>query len=138
MIYRRAIVATVLTVTFTARIALAGFAPGAGVAQPTLLRISGYVGGAPPDAKTLGAVTLGIDHTVVTFALRAVQSAGGELTEGRAALRQTELYNPNLLVVGPPALLQQISTAPPHAQLTIFGYLNGNSRRLMVVQVDTQ
>jgi len=135
---KRAIVAILLTLTFSARIVSAGFGEGAGVAQPTFLRLSGYVGGAPPDAKTLGTVTLGIDRTVVKLDLTAVQSAGGSLTEGRAALRQTELYNPNLLLVGPPAVLQTISTAPPHTQLTIFGYLNGNSQRLMVVQVDTQ
>ena len=115
----------------------AGFGPGAGVSQPTLLRLTVFVGTAPPGERTLGPITLGIDHTVATFEIAAVQTVGGSLTEGRAALRHVELYRPNLLLVGDLALLRSISEAPPHTKLTVFGYFSGNSRRLIVVQVDT-
>jgi hypothetical protein len=115
--------------------ARAGFNSGAGVGEPTLLRLTGFIGAPPPGATTLGTVTLGVDHTVATFHLAAVQTLNGALTEGRAALRQTELYNPNLLLAGKADLLRRITSEPPQTKLTLFGYLSG-TRRLVVVQVD--
>src|SRR5512136_2903381 len=73
------------------------FGGSAGVPQPLLLRISGFVGRAPQGTPSLGSLTLGVDHRVVTLDLSGVQTLNGPLTEGPAALRQYDLYTPNLL-----------------------------------------
>ncbi len=111
------------------------FGPGAGTPQPTLLRLIGFVGSAPDGVETLGSVTVRVDHTMATLALAEVQMLNGPLTEGRAALRQTELYTPNLVLIGSRVLLTNIREAPEHARITVFGYLSGNARRLFVVEV---
>jgi hypothetical protein len=109
---------------------------GAGVPQPPLLRLTGFVGSAPDGVTTLGSVTLGFDQTVATLALAEVQTLNGSLTEGLSALRQYDLYSPNMLLVGDRALLQRISDAPPRARITLYGYVRGTDR-LFVVEVQT-
>lgn len=109
---------------------------GAGVLQPLLMRISGFVGGAPEGTPSLGTFTLGVDDRVVTLDLSAVQTLNGPLTEGPAALRQFDLFSPNLLVVGDPEILRTLSDAAPHTQVTLFGYVHPGARRMFVVQVD--
>ena len=109
---------------------------GAGVPQPMLLRISGFVGGAPQGALSLGTFTFGVDDKVVAVDLSAVQTLNGPLTEGPAALRQFDLYSPNLLLIGEPDVLRNLTDAAPHAQVTLFGYLHQGARRMFVVQVD--
>lgn len=115
---------------------LPGGAGGAGIPQPPLLRLIGFVGSAPAGMKTLGPITLGIDRSVKTLDLTEVQMLNGPLTEGRAALRQSELYNPNLELIGDRGLLRRISAAADHTKLTLFGYLRSSGRRLLVVQVN--
>ena len=109
---------------------------GAGVLQPLLMRISGFVDSAPAGAPSLGPFTLGVDDTVVLLDLSAVQTLNGPLTEGPAALRQFDLYNPNLLVVGDPGILRNLTGASPHTQVTLFGYVHPGARRMFVVEVD--
>ena len=109
---------------------------GAGVPQPMLLRISGFVGGAPRGELSLGTFTLGFDDRVIALDLSAVQTLNGPLTEGPAALRQFDLYSPNLLLVGDPDILRKLADAAPHAQITLFGYLHQGARRMFVVQID--
>jgi hypothetical protein len=110
---------------------------GAVVLQPLLLRISGFAGSAPAGIPTLGTFTFGVGNKVVTLDLSAVQTLNGPLTEGPAALRDFELYTPNLLVVGDPALLRSLSDAAPHTQITLFGYVHTGARRMYVVQMET-
>lgn len=110
---------------------------GPAVLQPLLLRISGFAGGAPAGITTLGTFTFGVDNQVVTLDLSAVQTLNGPLTEGPAALRDFELYSPNLLIVGDPALLRRFADAPPHTQITLFGYVRSGARRMYVVQMET-
>ncbi|HVO24690.1 MAG TPA: hypothetical protein VMW56_13780 [Candidatus Margulisiibacteriota bacterium] len=109
---------------------------GAGVPQPMLLRISGFVGGAPRGTLSLGTFTFGFDDRVIALDLSGVQTLNGPLTEGPAALRQFDLYSPNLLLVGDPDILRKLADAAPHAQITLFGYLHQGARRMFVVQVD--
>jgi len=109
---------------------------GAGVPQPLLLRISGFVGGAPRGTLSLGTFTFGFDDRVIALDLSGVQTLNGPLTEGPAALRQFDLYSPNLLLVGDPDILRKLADAAPHAQITLFGYLHQGARRMFVVQVD--
>ena len=113
------------------------FGGSAGVPQPLLLRISGFVGGAPQGTPSLGSFTLGVDHRVVTLDLSAVQTLNGPLTEGPAALRQYDLYTPNLLLVGDSNLLRQLTDAMPHAPITLFGYVHPGARRMFVVHIET-
>jgi hypothetical protein len=108
---------------------------GAGVPQPLLLRISGFVDGAPEGTLSLGPFALGVGQAVVTLDLSGVQTLNGPLTEGPAALRQFELYTPNLLVVGEPKVLRSLMDAVPHAQITLFGYVHQGARRMFVVDV---
>ena len=115
----------------------ANTAPAEHVPEPILLRFTGFVASAPEGEKTLGTLTLGIDHAVTTVELAAVQMLNGPLTEGPAALRAFELYNPNLLCVGSRKLLDSIRAAPPRRQITVFGYLRG-PRRLLVVEVQPE
>ncbi len=110
--------------------------PGAGLPQPLLLRITAFVNAAPPGEQTLGPLTVGLDHTVETLELIAVQMLNGPLTEGRSALREYSLYHPNLLLIGTAEILKQISSAPAQAKLTVFGYIRPGSNRMLVVQVD--
>lgn len=110
---------------------------GAGVLQPLLLRISGFTGGAPAGTPTLGTFTLGVDKTVVTLDLSGVQTLNGPLTEGPAALRQFDLYTPNLLLVGERAVLRSLTDAAPHTPITLFGYVHPGARRMFVVQIET-
>ena len=112
------------------------FSSGAGAPQPMLLRISGFVGGAPRGTPSLGSFTLGVDDKVIPLDLSGVQTLNGPLTEGPAALRQFDLYHPNLLLVGNPDILRKLADAAPHAQITLFGYLHQGARRMFVVQVD--
>ena len=72
----------------------------------------------------------------MTLDLSAVQTLNGPLTEGPAALRQFDLFSPNLLLVGEPAILRSLADATPHAQVTLFGYLHQGARRMFVVQVE--
>ncbi len=123
-----------LLVAFPARGETLG--SGAGVLAPLLMRISGFVDGAPAHAQSLGAFTLGVDDTVVELELSAVQTLNGPLTEGPAALRQFDLFNPNLLVVGDSEILRKLTDAPPHTQVTLFGYVHPGARRMFVVEVD--
>jgi hypothetical protein len=109
---------------------------GAGVPQPTLLRISGFVDGAPSGTLSLGTLTFGVDDKVIALDLSGVQTLNGPLTEGPAALRQFDLYSPNLLLIGNPDILRKLADATPHAQITLFGYLHQGARRMFVVQVD--
>jgi len=111
------------------------FGAGAGVPQPTLLRITGFIGSAPEGVSTLGPVTLGLGNTVATLDVVDVQLLNGPLTEGRSALRHVELYTPNLRLVGAAAVLDGIRQAAPQAKITVFGYLNNGARRLIVVEV---
>src|SRR5262249_18517489 len=108
---------------------------GSAVPQPTLLRLTGFVGAAPAGVTTLCSVTLGIDDRVTTLDLSAVQTLNGSLTEGPASLRQFELFSPNILLVGEAALLRGITEAPAHAKLVVFGYTRPGARRMMVVDV---
>jgi len=110
---------------------------GAGPPMPILLRISGFVSSAPAGSQLLGPLTLGVDQAIVTLQLTGVQTLNGPLTEGRAALRQFDLYSPNLLLVGDPKLLAMVRQAPPGTQLTIFGYHHGGDRRLILSNVET-
>ena len=109
---------------------------GAGVLQPLLFRISGFVGGAPPGIPTLGPFTFGVDHSVVALDLSGVQTLNGPLTEGPAALRQFDLYSPNLLLVGEQDVLRNLTEAAQHTEVTLFGYVHPGARRMFVVQVD--
>jgi len=109
--------------------------PGVGTLQTILIRVTGFVNGAPPGVTTLGPLTLGVDHKVETLELTAVQIINGPLTEGPAALRQYWLYNPNLLLIGNSGLLKEISSAPTQTKLTLFAYLEG-SNSMLVVEVD--
>ncbi len=109
---------------------------GAGLPQPMLLRISGFVGGVPPGTLSLGTFTFGVAGKVIALDLSGVQTLNGPLTEGPAALRQFDLYNPNLLLVGDPDILRKLVVAAPHAQITLFGYLHQGAWRMFVVQVD--
>lgn len=136
MKYTALIVAAVLALVGTATAQGIHPGPGAGIPQPILIRISGFIGNAPGGTTTLGPLTLGVHDQVVTVELTEVQMLNGPLTEGRSALRQSDQYNPNLLVVGDPALLRQLSTAPVQSKLTLFGYLRGGDRQLLLVQVD--
>lgn len=108
---------------------------GPGTLQPTLIRVTGFVKDAPNGVATLGSLTLGVGHKVETMALTGVQILNGPLTEGPAALRQYWLYNPNLLLIGNSRLLEEISSAPTQTKLTLFAYLEG-SNRMLVVKVD--
>ncbi len=110
--------------------------PGAGIPEPILIRITGYVHTAPSGETTLGPFTLGIDHQIQTLALTAVQMLNGPLTEGPAALRQYWLYHPNILLVGDPELLRAIRSAPPQTKVTLFAYILSGTQRMLVVQVD--
>ena len=103
-----------------------------GRAETCLLRIRGYVGNAPADARVLGPLTVGIDSKRLTLQLTDVQMLNGPVTEGRSVLRAFELYDPNLLFVGDPQLVDQVREAPPGAYLTIFGYIVGEQRMLLV------
>jgi hypothetical protein len=117
-------------------VAAAHVGSNAGVFGPLLLRITGFVGAAPDGTATLGRFTVDVDTTVVTLDLSAVQTLNGPLTEGPAALRQFDLFTPNLLVVGERGLLQQLTDALPHTQITLFGYVHPGARRMFVVQVE--
>lgn len=108
----------------------------AGIPQPILLRLTGFIDSAPQGERTLGTVTLGADRTVTTLELSAVQTLNGPLTEGPSALRQVEQYRPNLLLIGDQTLLESIRAAPPHTKITVFGYIRG-PHRLIVVDVQT-
>ena len=112
------------------------FGAGGGAPQPILLRLTGFIGSAPAGVQTLGRITFGVDHTVVTFDLSAVQMLNGPLTEGLSALRQLDLYRPNLLLIGEPAILAEIKRAPRDSKLTLFGYEISGSQRWLVVEVD--
>jgi hypothetical protein len=103
-----AVVALVLALT-AGTASASDLSSGLGLPQPTLLRLTGFVGGAPQGAATIGTVTLGLDHTVATLDLSEVQTLNGPLTEGRSALRQFDLYSPNILLIGDRTLLRGIS-----------------------------
>jgi len=135
---RRSTLATAaLTLVLTAAPAGAfHFGSGAGLPQPTLLRLTGFVGSAPHGVTTIGAVTLGLDHTVATLDLEGVQILNGSLTEGRSALRAFDLYSPNLLLVGRRDVLRDISGAAEHSKVTLIGYIIPGAQRLLVVEVD--
>jgi hypothetical protein len=108
---------------------------GVGNLQPTLIRVTGFVSAAPQGVTTLGPLTLGVGHQVKTLALTAVQVLNGPLTEGPAALRHYWLYQPNVLLIGNAGLLREISSAPAQTKLTLFAYVEG-SNRMLVVEVD--
>lgn len=110
--------------------------PGAGIPQPILVRITGFVHSAPAGETTLGPLTLGVDHQTKTLALTAVQMLNGPLTEGPAALRQYWLYHPNILLVGNAELLRAVRSAPAHRKLTLFAYILSGTQRMLLVQVD--
>ncbi|HXQ24443.1 MAG TPA: hypothetical protein VN812_22360 [Candidatus Acidoferrales bacterium] len=130
---------TVFALSFACAPVLAGdLGGGAGLPQPTLLRLTGFIGSAPQGTPTtLGAVTLGLDHTVTKLDLCDVQTLNGPLTEGRAALRQFDLYSPNILLVGDRALIAGISAAPAHSKISVWGYVMPGARRLLVVDVQS-
>jgi hypothetical protein len=129
-------VAALVTLVASTPVAAAHVGSSAGVLEPLLLRVTGFVGGAPDGTPTLGTFTVGVDTTVVTLDLSAVQTLNGPLTEGPAALRQFDLFTPNVLVVGERSLLQQLTDALPHTQITLFGYVHPGARRMFVVQVE--
>ncbi len=112
---------------------------GGGSPQPLLLRLTGFVGEPPTNADPMARVTLGIgQRTVVTMALTAIQIMNGPLTEGPAALEPFVLYEPNLLLVGDPALLVRLQTWSPNVPAVVYGYLRGGSRRMVIVAVDSE
>jgi len=113
------------------------FGGGAGVPQPLLLRISGFIDRAPQGTPSLGSFTLGVGQHVVTLDLSGVQTLNGPLTEGPAALRQYDLYTPNLLLVGSSAMLRNLTDAMPHTPITLFGYVHPGARRMLVVHIET-
>jgi hypothetical protein len=108
--------------------------PGVGTLQPTLIRVTGFVSEAPEGVTTLGPLTLGVGPEVKTLALTGVQVLNGPLTEGPAALRHYWLYDPNVLLIGNSRLMEEIRSAPAETKLTLFAYLEG-SNRMLVVQV---
>ncbi len=110
--------------------------PGAGIPEPILIRITGYVQTAPSGETTLGPFTLGVGDKIQTLALTAVQMLNGPLTEGPAALRQYWLYNPNVSLVGKPELLRAVRSAPAQTKLTLFAYILSGTQRMLLVQVD--
>lgn len=130
-------VAALVTLLASPPVAAAHVGSSAGVLGPLLLRITGFVGRVPDGIPTLGTFTVSVDSTVVTLDLSAVQTLNGPLTEGPAALRQFDLFTPNLLVVGDRGLLRQLAAAAPHTQITVFGYVHPGARRMFVVQVET-
>jgi len=119
------------------QVAAAHVGSNAGVLGPLLLRITGFVGSAPDGVPTLGTFTVDVDTTVVTLDLSAVQTLNGPLTEGPSALRQFDLFTPNLLAVGDRSVLRLLIDALPHTQVTLFGYVHPGARRMFVVQVET-
>ena len=112
------------------------FGPGVGLAEPPLLRLSGFVGSAPQGIRTLGTETFGVRSQIMTLELTAVQILNASLTEGPAALRQFDLYTPNLELIGEPALLERVRTAPGQTEITLWGYVMTGALRLLLVQVD--
>jgi len=130
-------VAALVTLLAFTPVAAAHVGSNAGVLGPLLLRVTGFVGGAPDGTPTLGPFTVDVDSTVVALDLTAVQTLNGPLTEGTAALRQFDLFTPNVLVVGDRALLHLLTDAVPHTQITLFGYVHPGARRMFVVQVET-
>ncbi len=103
-----------------------------GKAQTYLLRLRGYVGNAPGDVRVLGALTVGVDAQKLTLQLTEVQTLNGPVTEGRSVLRAFDLYDPNLLFVGDAKLIEQVRQAPVGAYLTVYGYIVGEQRMLLV------
>jgi hypothetical protein len=114
------------------------FGPGAGIAEPPLLRLTGFVASAPQGTRTLGTETFGVGSTVVTLQLTAVQTLNASLTEGPAALRQFDLYTPNLELIGEPSLLERVREAPEQTKITLWGYVMTGAQRLLVVQVEAR
>jgi hypothetical protein len=112
--------------------------PGVGLAEPPLLRLTGFVGSAPQGTRTFGRETFGVGSRVVTLELTAVQTLNASLTEGPAALRQFDLYTPNLELIGEPSLLERVREAPEHSQITLWGYVMTGAQRLLLVQVDAR
>ena len=110
--------------------------PGVGLAEAPLLLLTGFVGRAPQGVPTLGTETLGVGSRVVTLELTAVRTLNASLTEGRAALRQFDLYTPNIELIGDPSLLERVRQAPEQTKVTLWGYAFTGVQRLLVVQVD--
>jgi hypothetical protein len=130
------IIATALTMLAAQTYAAEGFrGPSVGTLQPTLIRVTGFVSHAPHGVTTLGSLTLGVGHKVETLQLAGVQTLNAPLTEGPAALRHYWLYNPNILLIGDPRLMDEIRSAPAETKLTLFAYVEG-SNRMLVVRVD--
>lgn len=131
----RAIWAGFALLLATGRASALDVGPGATAFAPDLIQITGFVTTAPLGIDTIGSLTLGLPDGVTTLMLERVQLRNNSLTEGRAALRGVELFNPNLRVVGEASLLQAIRQATPQSELVLFGYLNSGSRRLHIVEV---
>jgi hypothetical protein len=129
-------IAALVALLASTPVAATSVGSNAGVLAPLLLRITGFVEGPPSGTPTLGTFTVGVDAAVIRLELSAVQTLNGPLTEGPAALRQFDLFTPNLLVVGDPGVLQQLIDAVPHTQITLFGYVHPGARRMFVVQVE--
>jgi hypothetical protein len=109
--------------------------PATGTLQRTLIRVTGFVSHAPQGVTTLGPLTLGVGHKVQTLQLTGVQTLNAPSTEGPAALRHYWLYNPNILLIGDSRLMKEIRSAHAETKLTLFAYVEG-SNRMLVVEVD--
>lgn len=104
----------------------------AGRTQTYLLRLRGYVGNAPSDARVLGSLTVGIDSKGLTLQLTDVQTLNGPVAEGMSVLRPFALHDPNLVFIGEPKLVGQVAEAPVGTYLTIYGYIVSEQRMLLV------
>lgn len=103
--------------------------------QAYLLRLRGYVGSAPTDARVLGPLTIGVDSKTLTLQLTEVQTLNGPVSEGISVLRAFDLYDPNLLFIGDAKLTDQVRQAATGAYLTVYGHVVGE-QRLLLVEVD--
>jgi len=129
---------TILVVALLAAIASAQHPPTVTVHRSTLLQLDGaFVESREAARRRSGeGVSMGFGKTVRWFAVDEARTVGGDPTpSGRDVLNALAPLQPNLLILGPPALREQLSAIPDGTRVRLEGLVDRGARTCLLREV---
>jgi hypothetical protein len=121
----------------------AGRIPGVNLGPPLILRLEGVLETTPEAARGAGIdvvsmQVLGGDDTRLRYlgATDARTIGGDNALFGKDVLAIVAPFAPNLLLTGPPAMLERIEQLPPHSHVVLEGLVNRGGRTYYLRKVE--
>jgi hypothetical protein len=133
-----AVAVALLAGSAPADIALPPGGPVPNVGPPLLLRLEGVVQpvDAPRTEDAFTVVSLGIGDARRGLAVTEARTIGGDqAVDGKEVLNMVAPFSPQLVVVGPPALVNQLRDAPAGTHVALEGLVSRAARTYLLREV---